>query len=167
MISFPLVSARPAILRIYFLFPSRGFAKTSFAFEEKIDVVIVTYGNIVNEALKAKNELSNDGVSVGIILLEMIKPYGDIAREVALYIPNDVKGVIFLEEEIKSGGMGMNLQEQLKKICPDKLRVCALMATDDSFVAERAADESIYDAAHISAKYIRQTALSFTQNSLC
>ena len=138
--------------------------KTSFSTEEKIDVVIVTYGNIVNEALKAKKELNKDGVSVGIILLEMLKPYGSIAREAALHIPDTAKGVIFLEEEIKSGGMGMNLQEALKKICPDKMRVCEIMATDDSFVSERNSEESIYDAAHISAKYIYQTAIKIAQS---
>ena len=146
--------------------PKNGFfgIKTSFDPEEKIDVIIITYGNIVNEALKAKEELSKEGVSAGIILLEMLKPYGDIAREVSLILPETAKGVIFLEEEIKSGGMGMNLQEQLKKICPERLCACEIMATDDSFVSERGSDESIYDAARISAKYIHQTALRLTQN---
>ena len=46
-----------------------------------IDIIIITHGKIVSEALKAKEQLlSEKGIRVGIILLEFLKPYDKIAK---------------------------------------------------------------------------------------
>lgn len=114
--------------------------------------VIVTHGRIVKEALEAVRQLKEDGLSVGIILLEKIKPYGECAKHVATLLPKSVRGVIFLEEEIRSGGMGMNLVDQLTRFYT--LGRHAIFAVEDSFVEHRSAGQSIYDAAGISAAHI-------------
>ena len=111
--------------------------------------IVVTHGRIVEEALKAAEALRQENIQVGVILLEKIKPYDECAKRVAELLPADVQGVIFLEEEIRSGGMGMNLSDCL--VSSHGLKQYKIVATDDSFVAHREIGQSIYDAAGVSA----------------
>lgn len=117
--------------------------------------IIVTHGRIVFEAMKAAERLHGEGISVGIILLEKIKPYGECAQKVAELLPKDPEGVIFLEEEIRSGGMGMNLSDHLLRV--RRIRQHAILAVDDSFVQHREKNQEIYDAAGVSAEHICNT----------
>ena len=133
-------------------------ASVDFAKGSKPDLLIICYGKIVSEALKAKESLKNSGINCGIILLELIKPYSDIAKLIREHISDELPPIIFLEEEIKSGGMGMNLKEALLNVANEKSLDSIIMATDDSFVTERLPDEHIYDSARISAKYIVENA---------
>jgi 1-deoxy-D-xylulose-5-phosphate synthase len=129
-------------------------------FCQEPDIIIITHGKIVSEALKAKEQLlSEKGIRVGIILLEFLKPYDKIAKAIAPYIQEKTKGIIFLEEEIQSGGMGMNLQASLRDISGFNINRSVIMAVNDSFVTERKAGENIYDSAKISAKYICKNAI--------
>lgn len=80
---------------------------------QNLDAVIITHGRITLEAIKAKALLQEQGKQVGILLLEQIKPYQKIAAEVASLLPNNAFRVLFLEEEIRTGGMGMNLSSAL------------------------------------------------------
>ena len=107
-----------------------------------------------NEAVKAADAAKEKGIRVGIILLEMLKPYDVTAGKVSDMIPQSTKGVIFLEEEIHSGGMGVNLREKLD--ARGVLDGCktAFMAVDDSFVDVRNPDEHIYKTAGIDADSI-------------
>ena len=122
------------------------------------DIIIITHGKIVSEAIKAKENLKKQGITVGIILLEVIKPYLEVAEKIKFVITKAPKGIIFLEEEIKSGGMGMNLQLALKKQGFD-IQNSVIMATDDSFVTDRSEGQHIYDSAKISEKYISEEAI--------
>ena len=129
--------------------------RCNFKSEDKPQVVIVTHGRIAAEALSACKALDREGISVGIVLLEYIKPYDEIADRLATYLPQNAK-VLFLEEEIRSGGMGMNLADACIRqgmLCEDQY---AILATDDSFVDDRSAGESIYESAGVSEKHIIQ-----------
>ena len=118
-----------------------------------LDAVIITHGRVVSEALVAMDELSERGIKVGIILLEVLKPYEDTAKSILKILPEGMCKVIFLEEEIKNGGMGMILEDALRKYPIMQNKTTKILAVDDNFV-ERNVGESIYDAAGISAKYI-------------
>jgi len=133
--------------------------KIDFEKNDTIDIMIITHGKILSEAEKAKNKLKEQGIKVGIILLEVLKPYDKIAQTIASIIPSELKGIISLEEEIKSGGVGMNLYYALKKCSDFDLSKYTVMATDDTFVAKRCAGQSIYDAANISADHIFKEAI--------
>ena len=129
-------------------------------FEDTPDVVIITHGRIVLEAMKAKDELSKEGISVGIILLEMLKPYGECAENVARLLQHKPKAVIFLEEEIRSGGMGMNLSDAMeRKHVLDGISY-GIVAVDDSFVDKREVGQSVYSAAGVDSEHIVMTARS-------
>ena len=118
---------------------------------ERYDAVVITHGRIVLEAMKAKKKLSENGVSVGIILLEKIKPYAECAENVMKLMPNNVKAVVFLEEEIRSGGMGMNLSDTLLRNGRLKNIAYSIVAVDDSFVEKREVGQHIYNAAGVDA----------------
>lgn len=128
--------------------------KSDFGANDIIDAVIITHGRIALEAVKAADAAKEKGIRVGIILLEMLKPYDVTAGKVSDMIPQSTKGVIFLEEEIHSGGMGVNLREKLDS--RGVLDGCktAFMAVDDSFVDVRNPDEHIYKTAGIDADSI-------------
>ena len=74
--------------------------------------VIVTYGGIVSEALKAKELLKEKGITVSVILMEELKPYDQTALMIASQIPDDVP-IVFVEEGIYDGGASMILSERL------------------------------------------------------
>ncbi len=127
--------------------------RCNFKKEDSPQAVIVTHGRIVTEALAASRALAEEEISVGIILLEYIKPYAEIADTVASHIPQDAK-ILFLEEEIRSGGMGMNLSDECMRRSVLRAEQFSVLATDDRFVDDRSVGQSIYDAAGISKKHI-------------
>jgi 1-deoxy-D-xylulose-5-phosphate synthase len=100
---------------------------------EKMDSVIVTHGRIASEALLAQKLLAERGHRVGILLLEQLKPYGEIAAEVEEYLPKGACKVLFLEEEIRAGGMGMMLSDALAGYEKMHNKVVGIMALEDSF----------------------------------
>ena len=92
-----------------------GRVRADYSLDEAqtLDAVIITHGRITVEALKAKAILQEHGKKIGILLLEQIKPYAKVAENVASLLPTNTCSVLFLEEEIRTGGMGMNLSAAL------------------------------------------------------
>jgi deoxyxylulose-5-phosphate synthase len=90
---------------------------------------------------------------VGIILLEYLKPYDKLAREVEKLMTAGIKAAVFLEEEIRKGGAGMLLSDKmLANGALDGVEY-AVMATDDDFVWQKSG-KSIYESAGVSASDI-------------
>ena len=77
--------------------------------------VIVTYGGLVREALKAKESLRAKGIAVSVVLLEELKPYDETALALSRLIPPGVP-IVFAEEGIFDGGASMILSERLSEI---------------------------------------------------
>lgn len=114
------------------------------------DVLIVTHGRIVKEALSAVKSLEAEGISCGIVLVEKIKPYGECADNIIPYLPKKNGKLIFVEEEIRNGGMGMILSDELYKRGALKEYSYKILALDDSF-AQQDKPEHIYKTAGVSA----------------
>ena len=114
--------------------------------------IIVTHGRITAEALAAREMLAGEGISVGILLCEYIKPYGRLAEEVAARLPAGVP-LLFLEEEIRAGGFGMMLSDTLGRLGALEGRSHAILALDDSF-ARQDRSEPIYRTAGVDAEAI-------------
>ena len=117
--------------------------------------VIVTHGRITLEALTARERLEEEGIHVGILLCEYLKPYNRLADAVGARLPDGVP-VLFLEEEIRAGGFGMMLSDALIRNGAMHHRAYAILATDDSFVSQSRA-ESIYRTAGVDADAIADT----------
>ena len=133
-------------------------AVANFEKNDDIDAVIVTDGIIVREALSAGDELNERGINVGVILLEKIKPYCECAENVAKLLPHGVKKVIFLEEDIRAGGMGMILSDEMTRRGLLESIHHEIVAVDDTFVP-RHKGKSMYEDAGVSARFIEDKVL--------
>lgn len=128
-------------------------AVSNFEKQSDIEEVIVTDGVIVLEALKVRDELLTKGKHIGIILLEKIKPFGECADNIASLLPENTKHIVFLEEEIRTGGMGMNISDEMERRNMLIGIKTDIIAVDDNF-APRHEGNSMYDDAKISARFI-------------
>lgn len=128
--------------------------KCDFGVDEVKTAIIVTHGKISDEAIKASDKLSKEGINTGIILLEMLKPYEYVAQLIKSSMPKGVKAVLFLEEEIRSGGMGMNLSDRLCGYFEEREIQYAVIATDDDFVSQTSRDKTIYESAGVDAESV-------------
>ena len=118
--------------------------------------IIITHGRITKEALAARDRLAEEGIPVGILLCEYVKPYDRLAADIASRLPADVP-VLFLEEEIRAGGFGMLLSDELIRMGELATRPYAILAVDDDFVHPRAVDgrpEPIFRTAGVDAAAI-------------
>lgn len=77
------------------------------------DLVIVTYGRIYDEAVKAQNLLSEENITCTVILLEQLLPISAPANALAELLSGVSAPILVLEEGIKAGGLGMLLREAL------------------------------------------------------
>jgi len=108
------------------------------------DVVIVTYGRAVSEALKAKKLMNEKGVSCGIILMELIKPYDvSCAQLLSLFPKNNFK-LIFLEEGVKNGGAAMILSDMLRTKDVEKYGDAAIFAVEDPFITGKKGEDYLH-----------------------
>ena len=116
-------------------------------------MLILTHGRIVKEALKAQRMLQDEGIHVGILLLEQLKPYDQTAQLVLPYLPERAAHLLFLEEEIRAGGMGMLLEDALVGHKEMANKTTSAMALMDSF-GEQTADEPILRSVGLDAESI-------------
>ena len=128
-------------------------AVANFGKEDALDAVIVTDGIIAAEALDACEKAGEKGVRAGVILLEKIKPFGECAENVMNLLPRGVKKIIFLEEEIRAGGMGMLISDEMARrgmLCGAETQI---IAVDDNF-ALRHEGRTMYEDAGVCAEDI-------------
>ena len=103
-------------------------------FKGEADCVIITYGDIAVEALKAEGLFDEKGIKCGTVLLEKLKPYGETAKAVADMIPESCKCLIFLEEGIRNGGAAQCLYDKLRSLSEFENKRYIIRAIDDDFV---------------------------------
>lgn len=127
--------------------------KTDFSLEKKdsIDAIIITYGRIVSEAIKTAISL-NDTIKIGIVLLEVLKPFEDNIDAIFDVIGKNVRCVLFYEEEIMSGGMGMNLSEKMREELHNRNINYDILAVNDTFVTHSESGHNVYESAKIDFK---------------
>ena len=109
--------------------------------------IFITYGNICEKVILAKETLKGKGIDVGIILIECIKPYDKAVGFIAS-IAKAGTHFVYVEEGVKNGGAAMITKNALfeKGISGIKFDIAAI---DDSFVIPDTI-EDIYDFAGIS-----------------
>ncbi len=123
------------------------------------DGILITHGRIVSEALKAKSMLKERGFVLGILLLEHLKPYEAVAKEILPYLPEKEMKIVFLEEEIRSGGMGMMLRDALSAYEVMNNKNTEILALDDGFAAPTE-DVGVLSAQGLDADGIKRAFLS-------
>ena len=132
--------------------------RASFSQKDEQDVVIVTHGRVALEALGACELLAKQNIRAGVLLLEQLKPYDRVAKEVAEMLPQGEGIVLFLEEEVRAGGMGMMLSEALHDYDVMKNKKTKIVALDDSFGIQTK-NEPIFASFGMDAKSLSETVL--------
>ena len=122
---------------------------------EALDGVIVTHGRIVAEALAAADRLAGEGKRIGILLLEQLMPYRTVAQQVVPYLPQKACPVLFLEEEVRAGGMGMLLSWELRDAPVMQNKRVEVMGLENPFCVP-AAGQSCWQAAGLDASAIAE-----------
>ena len=125
--------------------------RKNYADGEVLDGVIITHGRMAAEALKACDMAKAQGRRMGVVLCEYIKPYGQLAKTLLEVLPRADVPVLFAEEEIRAGGFGMMLSDELCKISNFRQRPYDILAVDDSFVLQTR-PEPIYKTAGVDAE---------------
>lgn len=110
--------------------------------------IYVTYGMIVEKVIEAKNMLSIKGIDVGIVLVEIIKPYIPAISFISSVISEQTH-IVYVEEGIKNGGAAMITKEatDISK-CNVRFDIAAI---DDTF-ANPEIPCDIYDQFGLSAR---------------
>ena len=117
--------------------------------------IFITYGSFMSKVCDAADGLRRDGESVGVIMLESIKPYGSVASAL-LPIISKAKTVVYAEEGIMCGGAAQNMREELLKIGFDFGKTdYRIAAIDDDFVSPDSPCD-LYDYAGISADKLQK-----------
>lgn len=133
--------------------PDELSAVRNYTDNDDIECVIVTYGKIVSEALKACAVLTERGVKCGIILLELIKPYEKSSENIIKLLPVGKAKLVFLEEGIRTGGASMILCDLLRDKPKMKNKDYTVLAIDDPFTAGEKG-KNLYETCGISASDI-------------
>lgn len=133
-IRYPKGGENPEIVSAFYSTPAESLTiRKNYSDKDNIDTLIITHGQISLEALRAQELLSREGIRAGVILAERIMPYADLARDVAAAMPDSVRRVVTLEEEIKAGGFGMMLRDALDAIGAIGERATRIIAVENSF----------------------------------
>lgn len=110
--------------------------RCDFSVDNIPENIIITHGRITSECLAAEEILQENGIDAGIILCEYLSPFDSLAQEIVNLIGGkNIKTVTFVEEEIRVGGFGMLLSDELKwRGCREGVSY-TVMAADDAFIS--------------------------------
>ncbi len=144
-IRYPNGRENSELCRAFYGREQTGSVRSSYSPKEAetLDGVIVTHGRIASEALAAARLLEEKGFCTGVLLLEQLCPYAEVAKEVAGLLPEKACRIIFLEEEIYAGGMGMMLSDALSSYPRMQGKSVRIMALKDQFAVQEK-DEPIW-----------------------
>ena len=85
---------------------------------EGTDVTIIATGDVVCEAIKAKEELAKEGINIRVVDVHTIKP---IDREIIVRCAKETKKIITIEDHSVIGGLGSAVCEVLSEEYPCKV----------------------------------------------
>ena len=122
-------------------------------------LTVLTHGRIAAQALDAAAALCARGIAVRILLCEYLAPYDTLCREVLPLLAG--KSLLFLEEEIRSGGFGMHLSAALRRA--GDTRAHHLLATTDGVCAPGVGQTPLC-AAGLDAAHLEEYVMRICQN---
>lgn len=127
--------------------------------------VFITYGRLIDKVLSAKKLLETKGISSGIIILERLKPYSRIAKQILGYI-SSADAVLFAEEGVRCGGAGMSVSDELMALGFDVCGRYGIAAVDDNFASpEKECD--LYDYLGLSPSALAEKILNIPLEKNC
>lgn len=118
------------------LLPYGSFGvRAGFSPDDAVDAIIVTYGKIASEAVRASELLYKEGIVCGIILIEQLKPCDTVADFLLERLDSrePTVPVLFVEEGIRQGGEGMILLDKIRGDGRMAGRSYEILAIDNPF----------------------------------
>ena len=140
------------------------FVRSDYSLSDAPELVFITYGGLVKNVIEAEKIASiNSNRGVGIILLEMLKPYDKIAQDILPYL-SSANTVVFAEEGIRNGGAGMLLRDALERAGFD-FGKCdyRISAIDDNFASPNEVCD-LYDYLGLSPEKLANKILNGNNN---
>ena len=131
------------------------FVYTDDGFSSADSVVVVTYGRIFTQALKARETLSAKGIKSSILVLEKLTPFCNATELIKKYC-TEAKKLIIVEESMESGSFGQNIISLLAKDSSFNIPTAHLAIKGE--VPGHARLETLYSECGISSKDIIQEA---------
>ena len=117
--------------------------------------IFITYGSIYEKAVKASDILRAQGMDVGIIIVETLKPYRGVCKIISALI-KDSRRVVYVEEGIKNGGAAEITREELINLGVDFTYLdYRIAAIDDCFASPEALCD-IYDYVGLSPERLAE-----------
>lgn len=116
-IRYPNSSESTLILEKFYSSKNKAsdFVRADYVVSDAPELVFITYGNLVKNVIEAERITAEHGDKrVGIVLLEMLKPYDKIAHDILPYL-SSANTILFAEEGIRNGGAGMLLRDALER----------------------------------------------------
>ena len=104
--------------------------------------------NKADSVAKAQEMLKAEGIRTGILLCEYAKPYSALAGEVLSLIPSSTKGILYLEEEVRTGGFGVSLSDHLRRDPRGAVLLERILAPEDNFIIPKQ-PEHVYHTAGV------------------
>ena len=89
---------------------------------------------MVSTALDACDVLKQNDIVAAVMMLDRLTPFDDIASQIANATPTSVDNIVFVEEEIRAGGMGMMLSDAIKRLSLNRNIKHSIIAVSDPFV---------------------------------
>jgi 1-deoxy-D-xylulose-5-phosphate synthase len=118
--------------------------------------IFITYGGLTSRVCSAAELLRHEGMRVGVILVEMLKPFAPTAS-LLMPILSSASKVVFAEEGISCGGAAENIRTQLIRdgfdIGKTDYRISAI---DDNFASPTEPCD-LYDYVGLSADKLADT----------
>lgn len=127
------------------------FFKTDIKDLEALDGIIVSYGNTVNEAAKAADFMKRFKKNIGVVALELLKPYEYPVKLLNALSKKKKLPLVFIEEGIRYGGAGEIILDLLKEKVSPYADDYTILAIDDNF-AELKNDSDRFEQCGISYK---------------
>nr|MBE6545187.1 1-deoxy-D-xylulose-5-phosphate synthase [Oscillospiraceae bacterium] len=119
------------------------------------EYIFITYGSILERVVRAAEILRAEGKTVGVVLVETLKPYDKIS-EVLMQLISSAKRVVYVEEGIRNGGAAEITRSELLSLGLDLAKTdYRIAAIEDNFASpERPCD--LYDYVGLSHEKIAE-----------
>ena len=136
-IRYPNASENLDILSRFKMYSTHPLCRilTDFDIAEKPEYIFITYGTLLTRVCEAADMLRAEGLNVGVIAVETLKPYSAVAKEIMTLV-SSAKRVVYAEEGIKNGGAAEITRDELISLGLDFSSVeYKIAAINDNFAS--------------------------------
>lgn len=123
--------------------------------EDSPELIFITYGLLSERVVATADILRQEGKSVGVIIVESIKPYGPVA-DVLLPLVSSAKRIVYAEEGIKNGGAAQITRDELLKRGFDLSKTDYIIAAIDDNFASPSEKCDLYDYVGLSPEKLAE-----------